>query len=131
MQDIGGNPNRIAYAVHGALREPDELTDKFQAFYRAAESGLSRGDHGHVEDDGVDPGDADPAGEKEEEADEARIRNVLETIESTLCTYLNDRQVDILATVDLLTWDICAGYSFHRRRMTRLTTKRFQVESLR
>ena len=86
------------YAVNGTLGKPDELTDKFQAFYRAVEGELSHRDHGHVEGDGVDSGDADPAGEKEEEGDEARIRNVLETIESTLCTLLYDRQVDILAT---------------------------------
>lgn len=86
LQDIGGNPNRIVYAVNGVLDKPDELADRFQAFYRAVEVELREGDH--VREDGVEPDE-----EKEDEGDEARIRDVLETIESTLCTLLYDRQV--------------------------------------
>ena len=76
LQDIGGNPNRVVYAVNPALPKPDELADKFQAFYRAVEGELRNGGH---------EGATDP------EPDEARIRDVLETIEATLCTLLYDR----------------------------------------
>lgn len=100
LQDIGGNPNRIVYAVNGALDKPEELADKFQAFYRVVEAELRNEGHVRVEEgtreDGVDTGglqDLAPVGEKEAKADEVRIRDVLETIESTLCTLLYDRQV--------------------------------------
>lgn len=85
------------YAVNAALDKPEDLANKFQAFYRVMESELR--DRGHVqveERDGLDTSglqDPEPVGEKEEEANETRIRDVLETIESTLCTLLYDRQV--------------------------------------
>ncbi|KAI9573913.1 hypothetical protein HD554DRAFT_2166739 [Boletus coccyginus] len=95
LQDIGGNPNRVVYAVNPAPDKPEELADKFQAFYRAVEGEL-RNAHVRVEEGGrLDSSavqDARPVGEMEE-ADEARIRDVLETIEATLSTLLYDRQV--------------------------------------
>lgn len=85
------------YAVNGALDEPEELADKFQAFYRAVEGELRNGDHGRVDEGGAvgtnGPRDSEPVRETEEEVDETRIRDVLETIEATLCTLLYDRQV--------------------------------------
>ncbi|KAF8141862.1 hypothetical protein EV363DRAFT_35915 [Boletus edulis] len=96
LQDIGGNPNRVVYAVNAALDKPEEYADKFQAFYRAVEAelrntGRVRAEEGtHV--DGLDTSglqDAEP--EREEQVDEAQIRDVLETIEATLCTLLYDR----------------------------------------
>jgi hypothetical protein len=72
LQDIGGNPNRVAYAVNAALHKPEELADAFQAFYRAVEGELR---NVHAEGDQA----------------EAQIRDVLETIEATLCSLLYDR----------------------------------------
>lgn len=86
------------YAVNGALDEPEELGDKFQSFYRAMERELRDGHHVRVEEgNGVDASglrDSEPVLENKLEADEARIRDVLETIESTLCASLYDRQVE-------------------------------------
>ncbi|KAH0836503.1 hypothetical protein J3R83DRAFT_8141 [Lanmaoa asiatica] len=98
LQDIGGNPNRVVYAINGALDKPEELADKFQAFYRAVESELRNGGHVRVKEetrgDGPDTSDLQNQElnrEKDDEADQVRIRGVLETIESTLCTLLYDR----------------------------------------
>lgn len=94
LQDIGGNPNRIVYAVNGALERPEELADKFQAFYRAVEAELRSGGHAPVEErariDGQDTSGPEES-ETGEEADDAQIREVLETVEATLCTLLYDR----------------------------------------
>jgi len=92
LQDIGGNPNRVVYAVNAALDKPEELADKFQAFYKAVEGELR---NGHAEEGRLDSSavqDSVPVGGRQE-ADEARIRDALETIEATLCTLLYDRQV--------------------------------------
>ncbi|KAG9312788.1 hypothetical protein JVU11DRAFT_6202 [Chiua virens] len=96
LQDIGGNPNRIVYAVNATLDKPEELADKFQAFYRAVEAELREGGHQRVQgtrEDGADMSrsqDSEPDGEMEE-VNEVHIRDILETIESTLCTLLYDR----------------------------------------
>ena len=94
QQDIGGNLNWIVYAVNGALDKPEELVDKFQAFYRAVEAELRNGGHAPAEErvriDGQDTSSPEEV-ESEEEADDAQIREVLETIEATLCMLLYDR----------------------------------------
>ena len=115
LQDIGGNPNRVAYAVNAALHKPDELADKFQAFYRAVEGELRNGGQ---------------EGDLQEPPDEARIRDVLETIEATLCTLLYDRQAYSF-WLPFCSHRTRTGYSFRRLRTTRHTTKPFPVESLR
>ncbi|KAG6370315.1 TCP-1/cpn60 chaperonin family-domain-containing protein [Boletus reticuloceps] len=73
--DISGNPNRIVYAVNGALDQPDELADKFQVFYRTVESELRNGGHAQADGPDVEPAPV--------QVDEAQIRDILETIEAT------------------------------------------------
>ena len=104
------------------LDKPEDLADKFQAFYRAVEAELRNGSHVPVEEDTSGPQDPGPVGEKEE----ARIRDVLETIEATLCTLLYDRQV--WTSRLLFCSHTRAGYSSRRLRMMPRTTKLFRVE---
>ncbi|KAI6139689.1 hypothetical protein BKA82DRAFT_998765 [Pisolithus tinctorius] len=101
LQDLVGSPGRIKYVVnHAQQGTPEELSQKFQEFYSAMAAELhkegrsvEREEHkesissehedkleGEVEDN-----------EKEMEEREFRIRDVLETIEATLCSLLYDR----------------------------------------
>ncbi|KIJ65294.1 hypothetical protein HYDPIDRAFT_28009 [Hydnomerulius pinastri MD-312] len=95
LHDIGGSPNRITYAVNAAQDAPDDLSEKFQDFYSALEAEL-RNSGGTAaekskEDLDVDNARGNERREEEKEENDARIRDVLETVENTVCTLFYDR----------------------------------------
>ncbi|KAF8835944.1 hypothetical protein BDN67DRAFT_974743 [Paxillus ammoniavirescens] len=95
LHDIGGSPNRILYAINTTQDKPEELADKFQDFYHAIEAELRNGDKPSVEKsrEDTDASDLQDDGrvEEEKEGQHVRIRDVLEIIETTLCTLFYDR----------------------------------------
>ncbi|KAI6014134.1 hypothetical protein BKA83DRAFT_4354691 [Pisolithus microcarpus] len=100
LQDLVGSPGRIKYVVnHTHPGTPEELSHKFQEFYSAMTAELHKerlsteceerkesisSEHG----DKLEQADGN---EKEMEEREIRIRDVLETVEATLCSLLYDR----------------------------------------
>lgn len=99
MQDLVGSTGGGGYVVNDVIGGAEELAEKIQEFYGVIEAELRRGVQrgtGVSAEQGDVPGQKVEEDEKEDahveqEEEEARIRDVLETVEATLCSLLYDR----------------------------------------
>ncbi|KAF9244216.1 hypothetical protein BU15DRAFT_86138 [Melanogaster broomeanus] len=93
LHDIGGSSNKSMYAINNMQDEPEELSEKFQDFYRAFEAELRNGAQAFAGETRDDAGSHSHGNERVEEKEhcDVRIRDILETIETILCTIFYDR----------------------------------------
>lgn len=105
MQDLVGSAGG-GYVVNDVIGGAEELAEKMQEFYGVIEAELRRGVQrgaGVSAEQGDVPGQKVEEDEKEdahaEEEEEARIRDVLETVEATLCSLLYDRYTSFTSLV--------------------------------
>ncbi|KAL4064059.1 hypothetical protein V8B97DRAFT_2078625 [Scleroderma yunnanense] len=93
LQDLVGNAGGGGYVVNDVMGGAEELSQRMQEFYGVIEAEMRR-DARPVESGEHGDGNERQAGVDEREAqeeEETRIRDVLETVEATLCSLLYDR----------------------------------------
>jgi len=103
MQDLVGSAGGGGYVVNDVIGGAEELAEKMQEFYGVVDTELRREVHRGA-GDSAEQGDV--SGQKveedekedtyvEEEEEEARIRDVLETVEAALCSLFYDRYASL------------------------------------